>query len=48
MIRRLWVVIAVLCMTFTFAVKANAQQPPSSGKPEGHGEGEHLRQEIST
>ena len=47
MIRRLWVMIAILCMAFTFVLKANAQQPPIGGKPKGYGEGEQLRQEIA-
>ena len=47
MIRRLLVMIAVLSMVATFALKVNAQQPTANTtRPQGQGEGAQLRQRI--
>ncbi|MCX5698860.1 MAG: hypothetical protein NTX01_04100 [Candidatus Omnitrophica bacterium] len=48
MLRRFGIVIVVLFISTSFTLKANAQQPASSGKPQGQGEGAQLRQEIAS
>jgi septal ring factor EnvC (AmiA/AmiB activator) len=48
MIRKLWLVIAVLFVAAAFALKANAQQPMNRGRPQGHGEIAQLTQAIET
>ena len=48
MVRRLGVIVIVLCMLFVFTLKANAQQAPSNTAPQGQGPAAQLRQEIQS
>ncbi len=48
MMRRLGVVVAILCIVVTSTLKANAEQATTGGSAQGQGVGEQLRQEIES